>query len=86
MIKQLDETSCLDVIRSIYDDLGYDNMNALLTQIILKLCDNVTTTNLINIENTINRIMINLKTTDNNNEKIKEKNNINNNIEHSPLI
>ena len=87
LIQQLDETSCLDVIRSISTDLGCDNLNALLTKIILTLCETTTSDTLINITNTIKRIMINLNNNKTNNvEQHNNKNHKTNNTKkHSTL-
>ena len=58
LIQQLDENECMDVIRSIHNDLQFDNLNQLLIKIIMKLTDDTTIDSLTKIENTVKELIL----------------------------
>ena len=73
LVKVLSENACIDVIRLIYHELGYNELNQLLIDIIMKLVNNKTTTNehFIQIENIIRQVITKTNINDqNNNNKI----------------
>ena len=86
LIQQLDETACVDVIRSIHDGLGLENLRELLLKIVLNLTNTITTDSFITIENTIKTIISTSKGSedvdkhkiDTNNNKSKNKTNFKN--------
>ena len=53
LIDQLDDKACINVIRSIHDELDCDNLNMLLCKIILECTSKTTTDSLVKIENVI---------------------------------
>ena len=68
LVKQLDESACLDVIRSVYRPLGYQNLNQFLIAIIMKLVNNTTSDNFTHIENIVREIIATTTSTSNNSE------------------
>ena len=59
LIGKLDENECIDVIRTIYHELGFNDLNALLIKIVMTFTETTTTNSLIIIKNTIKQLMTN---------------------------
>ena len=70
LIKQLDEDECVNVIRSVYKELGCSSLNILLIKMILHLTDDVTSYSLTKMKKKINDISCSENThIENTNEK-----------------
>ena len=53
MIRKIDEDTCVDIIRSIYSEIGCENLNQFIIKIIMRLTDNTSTEHLMQTKNKI---------------------------------
>ena len=67
----MDENSCIDVIRSVHNELGYNDLNELLIDMVMKCYEAIATDSLIKIKNTVQEKLDNVDTTNNNDNKEK---------------
>ena len=87
LIRKLDTDECLDVIRSIHQEFGCQNLNELLTKMILKLTDTTTADSFNKMKNIINDTLSSTnskhndihKNCNNNTKQMQQSQNIENN-------